>query len=122
MLPYLPCLICLSSTTVTLTPIIHIETHLSESKYWKSSLSSEEVIDKYLKPQLEVKKLPQKEYKHLADLLNKAEDRKEPSVEGERLGKRRSGSQALPEHKEERPNHVEASKWTLGSNRDQVLE
>ncbi|XP_050685778.1 fidgetin-like protein 1 isoform X2 [Eriocheir sinensis] len=91
----------------------------NESKYWKSSLSSEEVINKYLKPQLEVKKVPQEEYKHLADLLNKAEDRKEQSVKGERLRRKRSGSQALPEHKEERPDHVEASKWTPGSNRNQ---
>lgn len=72
-----------------------------------------------MKAQLDVKKLPQEEYKHLADLLNKAEDRQEPCAEV--LKRKKPVPQAMVKHKEqERPDYAEAAQWTAENNRNQV--
>ncbi|XP_069938341.1 fidgetin-like protein 1 isoform X1 [Cherax quadricarinatus] len=53
----------------------------NESKNWKCSLQSKDIIDKYLKPLPSMSSTLMEESKKLSDLLNKYEERKPPHVQ-----------------------------------------
>lgn len=87
-------------------------------------MKSEEIVNKYLKPHSAVNKLPEEEYKHLADLFNQAQDWKEPQLEEDSFSGTGAVSQELLVTKEQENNLYNdyPDSWITANSKNQVFK